>query len=141
MALTQQKKSNIKGIQIFLMTRKGKFDAKSPTNNQCKVKGHIGYNYTIKIAVEGVRASLDNDGFIIDHVDIDSFVKNCGLKGSCEDMHLIISTKFPAFLKRKNIKLLGYCCQIKPVGEDVMAFMEYVKVVNGDHTILPLLSI
>jgi len=139
MALTQQKKKT--RIKIFLMTRKGSFNAKGPTNNQCKVKGHIGYNYIIKIAVEGKRNSLDKDGFIIDHVDIDAFVKNCGLKGSCEDMHLILSRKFPVFLEQRNINLLGYCCQIKPTGDDVMAFMEFVKITNGDHTLLPLLSI
>ena len=130
-----------KSIDFFIMTRKGKFNAKRPTNNQCKVKGHIGYDYTIKIIVEGNRAALDKDGFIIDHIDIDAFVRQCGLKGSCEDMHLIISTKFPAFMKRRNINLLGYCCRIKPTGEDVAAFMEFVKVTNGDHSMLPLLSI
>lgn len=136
-----KRSTNQNSAQFFIMTRKGMFNAKASTNNQCKVKGHNGYNYTIKIIVEGKKKSLDSNGFIIDHVEIDSFIRSAGLKGSCEGMHLQISTKLPKFLASKGVTLLGYCAKIVPIGQDVMAFMEYAKVLDGDKSLLPMLTI
>ena len=135
------KRNTSKSTQFFIMTRRGMFNAKTSTNNQCKVKGHNGYNYTIKILVEGVKESLDNSDFIIDHVDIDQFIQKVGLKGSCESMHLQISSKLPKFLETKGVNLLGFCSKIVPIGHDVMAFMEYAKVMDGDKSLLPMLTI
>ncbi len=135
------KHNTSKSVQFFIMTRKGMFKAKKSTNNQCKVKGHNGYNYTIKIVVAGKKKSLDGNDFIIDHVDIDRFMQTVGLQGSCEAMHLRISSKFPDYMEERGIELLGFCAKIVPIGNDVMAFMEYAKVMNGDTSLLPMLTI
>jgi len=139
--MKSNKKQAQTGKQFFIMTRKGVFKAKKSTDNQCKVRGHNSYNYTIKILVEGVRESLDLNDFIIDHVDLDQFIQKAGLKGSCEGMHLQISTKLPKFLAERGVNLLGFCSKIVPVGNDVMAFMEYTKVMDGDKSLLPMLTI
>lgn len=134
-------------LQYFIMTRTGYYEADKATSNQCKIQGHIGYNYTIKLAVNGVKQSLDNDKFIIDHEAINQFIINSGLSGSCEEMHLLISERLPKFLRSKGVKLLGYCCKIVPnhnSGHEPApkAFMEYMKIFNDKNThLVPLLTL
>lgn len=132
-------------LQYFVMTRTGHFKANLPTTNQCKVEGHDGYNFTIKLIVKGTKASLDDNNFIIDHEEINKFMQQSGLHGSCEQMHLAISKKLPNHLKKNGVKLLAYCCRIMPDHKlhepKPAAFMEYMQIFNNEHIgLLPLLT-
>ena len=131
-----------KEAEYFIMHRKGNFAVNLSTRNQCKVQGHRGYNYHLRIVVTGGAKSLDKQGFIVDHVTLDAFITGLGLHGSCEQMQIYVANAIPQWFKANKIKCKAYRLTIQPImtdGTKPVATMEYVKALQGRADLLPLL--
>lgn len=124
---------------FYVMNRTGKFEPDYYDDNQCKAKGHLEYHYHIKLVFEGA-CKLNDDGFIIDHQEIDDVIQNLGLQGSCEEMHLDIRKKLiPALTEHFGLPLLACKCVIHPTKTPGAAWLEYVSL--KDKASLPLLAL
>jgi len=111
-------------MPIYRMTRNGEFFRSENTPNQCKVKGHMRYEYQL-VLVFDPRLRLDKDGFIIDHAELDDCIKKLELSGSCEEMHKHVFSGVRKLMRKKSIPLRGYKAIIKPFPAG-QAHMEYL---------------
>lgn len=105
---------------MFTINRTGQFKVSTHTNNQCKSKNHVaGYKYHIIIVVD----TLDEQGFVIDHIEIDNIIQNIKIEGSCEEICLQL------FNSIKKLKCAGtivaYKSIIQPITANMQAFIEY----------------
>ena len=119
--------------KYFSMKRWGTFVPENMTSNQCGKEGVTDYEYTIVCVLED---KLDNNGFCIDHSEIDSAIAKAKIQGSCEEMQKIIHKVVKKKLKKSNVRLLAYKCTINPVGMEVKANITYVQSVHPAYTLL-----
>lgn len=126
----------------LVMHRKGIIKPKYPTMNQCKAPGHPQYNYHMRIVCPA-SAQLNEQKFLIDHVDIDKFLNQQQNAGSCEEVHLSMMEPFVTFMvKHHKIPLRAYRCILHPVLPPGAAWMEavwctdpkYLPLLNGTNT-------
>jgi hypothetical protein len=77
---------------------------------------------------------LDNNGFLLDHQDIDDAIQNHDLSGSCEEMHLQLIKCFEEVMRKAKLKrnLYAYKAIISPTLPNGPAYMEFVKVYKDD---------
>lgn len=100
-----------KPVGYFVMSRRGHFTAEGITNNQCAVPGHPKYQYRFKLMFEG-DMPLDQRAFILDHNEIDEFMQNLLLSGSCEEMQKLIEMELPDMMRERSIPLVAFRCAI-----------------------------
>lgn len=109
----------------YIMNRRGVFKPDARTNNQCAKPGHSEYHYHLKLIFDGDQP-LDNREFLLDHAEVDAFLKQLGLVGSCEEMHVLIRKELPEFMAEKSLGLAAYKAVIYPTKVLAEAWMEYV---------------
>jgi hypothetical protein len=127
-------------MNCYVMNRRGTFNTKKPTHNQCKVKGHKTYHYEVAMAFSP-RVKLDENMFIIDHQDVDNCIQNCVLNGSCEEMHLEISEALRKLFKSREIPVIGMKAVIYPDLPAGAANLSYIWVSPKHSNVLPLLQL
>lgn len=110
---------------FYIMNRRGTFTPNLTTTNQCAKPGHPEYQYHIKMVFDGEQP-LDNREFLIDHQEVDDFIKKLELVGSCEEMHLMLRSELPAFMEEKSLEFAAYKAVIHPSKIAGVAWLEYV---------------
>jgi hypothetical protein len=113
--------------QLFTLTRVGTFSTNTKSSNQCKASGHKDYSYEIAITCKN---RLDGNKFLIDHVFVDASIQEAVVKigmTSCEELCLIVTKGLEKLLKKNKVKATEIQLVIKPMGEDVKAYMTYKK--------------
>jgi hypothetical protein len=124
-------------ISYFVMNRRGTFAPSRFTDNQCKGYGHNKYAYALNMAFIGNKKSLDGNGFLLDHIDVDNMVQRMSLKGSCEEMQLRLMTKLDTLMKGKELFMAACKCTIQPVDDEGrvvgQAHMQLIQCQEG-HT-------
>lgn len=101
------------------LTRTGTFEAEF-TANQCFKKGWPLYTYEVVCAVTD---KLDNNGFTIDHDEINKEIEETVFEGSCEEMHIMLHD----IIKELSFagKMIAFKTVIKPAGApEAKAHME-----------------
>lgn len=110
---------------FYVMNRKGTFTPAATTDNQCAKPGHGEYHYHIKLMFDGEQP-LDHRQFILDHQEVDDFIKKLGLVGSCEEMHVLLKTELPEFMAEKSLDFVAYKAVIHPFKPTGAAWLEFV---------------
>lgn len=118
------------------MTRKGNFTITEFTKNQCKKEGHSIYNYEI-VTLFSSKLILDRDGFILDHIKVDSCIQNSKLKGSCEEICSEISMNLRKMYNRLKIPVIAICVKILADGDKSKAYITHFWIKN--RNVIPLL--
>ena len=99
-------------MQIFKLTRSGFFRTNTIESNQCGTKEINQFSYEISCFFKPV---LDQNGFLIEHSEIDKVIQNTTkLGGSCEEFHLRIGKAVDKKLKNYCNGYLGYKLIVKP---------------------------
>lgn len=105
---------------MYILNRRGKFSA-TETLNQCKDIEHPLYFYHLKVVTKG----LDNDGFVIDHEDINKAIISNEMYGSCEEM----AKRLFKIVKKlmKGQKFVAFWCAVyaSEEPEHLKSFMEF----------------
>lgn|SRR6476659_7351191 len=101
-------------MNYYVMERLGSFIPAQATGNQCKGAGHINYDYLCRIVFDS-NQSLDENDFLIDHIDVDKIVTSVEYVGSCERMHIQMHKAVKQALKEKGIKIVGLATIITPI--------------------------
>ena len=127
-------------MNCYVMNRRGTFNTRRPTNNQCKVKGHKTYRYEVAMAFSP-RIKLDENMFIIDHQDVDKCIQKCILNGSCEEMHMEISKALKKLFKSRDIPVIGMKAVIYPDSVLGAANLSHVWISPKHKDVLPLLQL
>lgn len=112
-------------MKFYLMERKGIFHPIHDTSNQCKDIGHKHYEYLCKVAFNP-STKLDDNDFLIDHMDIDSTIQGCLIHGSCERMHKTIMNNLLRKLESQGINVKAIKITIIPRYPDAMANLTYI---------------
>lgn len=120
-----------KQISIYRMNRYGKFKPHRYTQNQCKVYTHPEYQYEINLVFRG-DPELDENGFLIDHAEIDTAIQKARISGSCEEMHPRIFDAVMTAFEGYPDQPIAYRCAIKP-SEHPMAYMEFVWAIKSKY--------
>lgn len=119
----------------FKMTRRGTFKPSTSTHNQCKVMGFSEYLYEI-VMVFTDSTPLDENGFFIDHANIDNAIQMGDISGSCEEMHPKIYRAVMDAFKNEHQPMqrypVAYKCVIKPSNQPE-AYMEYTQSLNQKY--------
>ena len=110
------------------INRKGICTANHKSNNQCKDVGHGKYEYLVSVTVGD---KLDENGFIIDHIELHKIVECVFKKGvsSCEEIGLKIIDAVAKATKKHGCELKQVYVKIQPMmpegsSEEAKAFME-----------------
>lgn len=114
---------------FYIMNRRGVFKAPKATSNQCAKPAHPEYNYHVKLMFEGDQP-LDNRQFLLDHQEVDDFIRKLGLVGSCEEMHQILKEELPDFMAEKSLKFVCYKATISAGKAQGPAWLEYIWARN-----------
>lgn len=110
---------------FYVMNRRGSFKPQMHTDNQCAKPGHEEYHYHIRLMFDGDQP-LDHQQFIIDHQDVDDFIKKLGLVGSCEEMHTLLKLELPEFMKERSLSFVAYKATIQPFKPAGTAWLDFV---------------
>jgi hypothetical protein len=111
---------------LFTLNRMGTFEVKMYTDFQCKQHGHRFFEYHVKIRVIN---SLDENGFVIDHAEVDAMIHNIVDKPmkSCE----LVASEVVNTIYREMVKRGSRCksvyIKLMPImgdGTQLKAFME-----------------
>jgi hypothetical protein len=92
------------------------------------------------MAFVGTESSLDSNGFLIDHADIDNMIHNLLLNGSCEEMHLMIRNGLATLMVDNNVPMVAYKSIIRPVNPEGAAYMKYVWWAEGHQFAINCIS-
>jgi len=111
--------------KVYVMERKGIFSPNKHTSNQCKDTGHNHYEYSCKIAFDPMT-KLDENDFLIDHIDVNKAIQDCLLNGSCERMHKRIMTKLQNTLTERGIVPIAIKVNIVPKYPEGLANLTYI---------------
>jgi hypothetical protein len=110
---------------FFVLNRRGHFQPPFHTPNQCAQPDWPRFSYWLKLVFDGDQ-KLDASQFITDHVNIDQFVNELELVGSCEEMQKRIEKKLPEWCASKQLKLAAFKCTIYPKVPPGEAYLEFV---------------
>lgn len=111
--------------KVYVMERRGIFSPNKHTNNQCKDVGHNHYEYNCKIAFHPTT-KLDENDFLIDHVDVNQVIQDCLLNGSCERMHKRIMVNLQNILSERGIVAIAIKVTIIPKYPEGLANLTYI---------------
>jgi len=109
---------------MYVMNRKGTLITNKHTANQCKVTGHKFYTYHVILACS---ETLDDNKFIIDHLDIHQAITNIRVTGSCEEIQKRIYRAVRQVFATTETTLFFYRCILTPEADSV-AYLEYIKL-------------
>lgn len=106
----------------YKINRVGQVSTNHKSPNQCKSVGHKDFEYHAKVKV---GPKLDDQGFVIDHLDIHKAIAATFEKGIASEMMCRDCAKaIVKACKKHGCQVFSVYLKIKPVGKDVMAFME-----------------
>lgn len=111
---------------MYVMHRKGKFRPATTTDNQCRQPGHTQFEYRLTLVTS---ENLDDNGFIVDHLDVHRAIELAYMAGSCEEMHHQLYNTIISLFLGLECKLLMYKAAIIPLPEGE-AYMEFVRVLQ-----------
>lgn len=98
--------------QLFTINRHGVFTTSKSVRNQCKSPGHTQYDYVVRVKCP---TELDDNGFVIDHNEIDRVVQHAVQDiNSCEKICLIISEYLMVTLVARKIKAKNIYVKVSP---------------------------
>lgn len=122
----------------YVMHRIGRFEVEKSAENQCKAPGWPAYEYQLKMVFDG-NMTLDTDGFIVEHQDIDDLVQGLKMTGSCELLVRKIVDRVTKMCGYKALPLLAIRGLIRPIGMQVSAWFEYAHADDAHlHTLMML---
>lgn len=75
--------------KIITIVRKGSFQTTSNSNTQCVEKGHARYRYEAILRFRCTQKDLDNNGFLVDHNDINRLIISFCTKVSIRSCELL----------------------------------------------------
>lgn len=131
-------------MNIYVMERKGTFAPSSSSTNQCKGEGHELYSYICKLLFHPDQKLDDND-FLIDHLDVDTIVTGVQYEGSCERMHIQMQKALRKEFSKRGINVVAIKTTITPVitsavGKPIQPVASLSYTYFEDKNLLPLLN-
>lgn len=118
--------------EIIKMCREGTFKTKNHLKQQCGIVEIKEYSYMF-IGLFDYNIN-EKTKFIIDHNDIDNFINNLKLEGSCEEINKKLAVSLTNFFRRKKVVTNAFKMTIKPIKTiDNKAFKgkAYMSIIVG----------
>lgn len=100
---------NSYALTIHTITRKGTYEPYSASMNQCKDIGHGKYGFEV---VAAFGPELNENGWLVDHNDINNAIQDFEIEGSCEEMHKqilgAVKARIAKVTEGTSVKCLGF---------------------------------
>lgn len=93
--------------------------------NQCKDVGHKQYRYHVTVTCHS--KNLDEQGFIVDHLDLhDTMQKDMAKISSCEETVVKCAESIDRLCTNKGVNVIDIYIKLEPVtNKETVAFIEY----------------